>query len=165
MHLSQRKEQFSVAYVHAVCSLAGYATGGMTVDDDGIDIIIGSKGKYGTMRSPRVEAQLKCTADPIVKQGKVEYRLKRENYDLLREETYLPRILIVLQVPKEADDWIVHSESGILLRHHAYWVSLLGNPASANKGKVKVELPIANLINPSNLHRIMNLAGMGEKVC
>jgi hypothetical protein len=59
MHIDQRKEQFSRAYVHAVASVAGFSLASPVVDDDSVDVIFCSRGKGGTLRAPRLEAQLK----------------------------------------------------------------------------------------------------------
>jgi hypothetical protein len=44
MHINQRKEQFSRAYIHAVASVAGYALYEPYADDDSIDCGLAARG-------------------------------------------------------------------------------------------------------------------------
>lgn len=165
MAVSQRKEEFSVAYVHAIATLAGYTIGGYRVDDDGIDISFASKGIHGTARSPRFEAQLKCTSDLIVGNDQIKYDLKKRNYDLLRQEFSVPRILIVLQVPSNVDLWVSYFDMGIIWRNRAYWVCLKDAPASSNTSTVTITIPKANIFDVNNIHLIMNLVARKEDIC
>ena len=62
MDLAQQKQEFSKAYVKAIAAAAGYATQEPTVDDDSVDLGVVARGGGGTVRSPRLDLQLKCTA-------------------------------------------------------------------------------------------------------
>lgn len=101
MDPSQQKEQFSIAWVRTVVSVAGYAVYQTSVDDDSVDLGIAMRGGRGTVRSPRLEVQLKCTAAPNWQSDLMRFPLKRKNYDDLRVDNVLaPRMLIVVCVPK-----------------------------------------------------------------
>jgi hypothetical protein len=160
--LNQRKEQFSNAYVRAVASVAGFTLAKPEVDDDSIDLILAQRGGAGTVRSPRMEMQLKCTGRDIINNGGLHFPLKLKNYDDLRvDDVLVPRILVVLCVPDDLSDWIEHTEQQMLIRHCAYWVSLRGLPASPNIANVTVQLPQGNLFNPASLTQIMARIGGG----
>ncbi len=62
MHEDQQKEQFSRAYVQAVAACAGFAWSVPSVDDDSIDMTLSQTGGRGTIRSPRLDVQIKCKA-------------------------------------------------------------------------------------------------------
>ncbi|MBF0552340.1 MAG: DUF4365 domain-containing protein, partial [Deltaproteobacteria bacterium] len=64
--LQLQKEKFSEAYVRAVASAAGFSITKPEVDDDSIDLILGHRGGRGTVRSPQVGLQLKCTSRDIM---------------------------------------------------------------------------------------------------
>lgn len=81
MDLNHRKEQFSIAYVKAVASVAGFAVERITVDLDGVDVTICSRNTAGRIRSPLVDVQLKCTGTNVLKDGVIKFPLKRKNYD------------------------------------------------------------------------------------
>lgn len=162
MDINQRKEQFSHAYLRAVASVAGFSLAEPAVDDDSIDLIIAQRGGGGTVRSPRVEVQLKCTERPVPQNGILSYPLKLKNYDDLRDANVLvPRILVVLFVPDNLTDWVEHTEQQMLVRHCAYWVSLRNLPATPNTTSVNVQIPQGNTLNPASLRDIMARIGGG----
>src|SRR3954454_9711632 len=102
MDIAQRKEQFSHAYVRAVASVAGYTVYKPEVDDDSVDLGLAAKGRGDTIRSPRLEMQLKCTAQNVVRTAHVGFELNKKNYDDLRgSDLLVPRILVVVVVPEQ----------------------------------------------------------------
>jgi len=60
MDLNLQKEQFSNAYLRAVVAAAGFQIYKPEPDIDKIDWGIASPGPKKTVRSPKVEIQLKC---------------------------------------------------------------------------------------------------------
>jgi hypothetical protein len=86
MHINQRKEQFSRAYIHAVASVAGYALYEPYVDDDSIDCGLAARGAAGNFYSPRVELQLKSSSRNIVKKDRIVFPLGIKTYNDLRAE-------------------------------------------------------------------------------
>jgi hypothetical protein len=162
MHIDQRKEQFSKAYVHAVAAVAGYATYELSVDDDSIDFAIAARGSEHTTRRPRLEMQLKCTHSDVRGADHLSYPLKIKNYDDLRADVIVPRILVVVMVPEDVNLWLQHSEEKLCLKHCAYWVSLLGEPPTSNTDTVTVHLPRANQFNASALQSMMESINRGD---
>ena len=122
MDLNSQKEQFSIAYVHALVAVAGLKLDRYTVDDDSIDVLISQAGR----RSPHLSLQLKCSSEIELKPDDFSFRIKLKNYDDLRRKTMVPRILAILHVPALADQWLVEMTDHVLLRHRAYWKNLLG---------------------------------------
>ena len=74
----------------------------------------------------------------------VRYPLNLKNYNDLRINALVPRILVVVLVPENLADWLVQSEDELLMRHCGYWVSLRGLPETVNATTVTVELPRSN---------------------
>jgi hypothetical protein len=160
MDEDQRKQQFSFAYIRAVASHAGYGVDPYTVDDDSIDLIISSRGN----KRPRIEVQVKCTSQEVLGENSLKYPLIIKNYNDLIVECVIPRYLVILVVPKNLDDWIVHSENALSLRHCAYWQSLTNLAEVVNTSKVTVEIPKTNLFDSTALHSIMEKASnLGKK--
>lgn len=160
MHITQRKEQFSQAYVHAVASAAGYAMFHHSVDDDSIDLGIAQRiGYRGLPRAPRLDLQLKCTAETNWKNDVLSFALKKKNYDDLREvELTVPRILVVVCVPESPDDWVDQNEERMVLRHCGYWYSLKGLPERPEvKTSVTVKIPRKNALTVVSLHELMRM--------
>ncbi len=120
MDLSQRKEQFSRAYIHAIATVAGFTLYEPKVDDESVDLGIAGRIASDIPRPPRLEIQLKCTSDKIIKGKDIVFSLKRKNYDDLRhDDLIVPRLLVVLVVPRKDDDWLTHNETETTIRHCA----------------------------------------------
>lgn len=163
MDLGQRKEQFSHAYVRAVASVAGYSASIPEVDDDSIDLVLAGRSVDGIPCRPRIELQLKCTSEDVVRADKIIYPLKRKNYDELKLTNLLvPRLLVVVHVPESEEEWLRHSEDELALRRCGYWVSLYGDPETTNQTKVTVYLPRTNVFDVVGLRGLMGRASRKE---
>src|ERR1700719_251740 len=142
MTIDDQKQQFSFAYVRAVAAAGQIAVSEPAVDDDSIDLLFQQKGGGGAIRSPRLEAQVKCTESASVHAEHVAYPLKLKNYEELRSEDVLvPRILIVVMVPADLKDWLAHSEEELAMRRCGYWLSLVGLRDTTSTTTVTVHLP------------------------
>ena len=86
MTIDDQKEQFSFAYARAVAAVAQIAVSEPAVDDDSIDLLFQQKGGGRVFRSPRLEAQVKCTESATLHEEHVAYPLKLKNYEELRSE-------------------------------------------------------------------------------
>jgi hypothetical protein len=153
MHITSRQEQFSRSVVYAIASRAGCAVSLRNVDDDSIDLTLCSK-MLG--RRPSVDVQLKCTGQDIFEEDVLKFFLDKGNYDDLRlEDVLVPRILIVVTVPTDLEDWLEHSEEQLVIRKCGYWVSLRGLPPTPNSSGLTVSLPRTNMFTPETLTTIM----------
>lgn len=165
MHITQQQEEFSRAFVHAVASAAGLKVqAGATPDDDSVDLTVSSRGPMGTLRSPRLDVQLKCTmAD--APEGDLTFPLKRKNYDDLRGpivQFQVPRILVVVFVPEDVGQWVSDASDSLILRHTARWACLHGKPATSNTATVSVVLTGAQRFTVRELTAMMARVGRGE---
>src|SRR5712692_1428702 len=162
MDEGQQKEQFSNAYLRAVVATAGYNVYKPEVDDDSVDWGIGTRGGIGTIRSPRVELQLKCTSQEVIKEMHLAYPLKLKNYDDLRFDDYqVPRILLVIIVPENLGEWLTQSEEQMTLRRCGYWLSLRGQLEVPNISSVTVYVPRAQMFNVAQLQEMMQRIANG----
>jgi hypothetical protein len=158
MAVTDREEALSRAYVAAVAAGAGYITAVMDFDRDGVDIQIRAGG---TMR-PSLDIQLKATVNlGTPKGGAFRFPLKRRNYDLLLAETMIPRILVVLDLPKKRDDWLQVTPEQLILRRCAYWASLGGLSETGNKESVTVLIKSCNRFDVDSLKALMQQARKG----
>jgi hypothetical protein len=163
MTIDDQKEQVSFAYIRAVAAVAQIAVSEPAVDDDSIDLIFHRKGGGGVVRSPRLEAQVKCTDSATSTATDVAYPLKLKNYDELRPTNVLvPRILIVVTVPEDLNDWLNHSEQELAIRKCGYWLSLRGEPATTNTTSVTVRMLRSNQFTVAELKGIMQRIGIGQ---
>ncbi len=163
MDINQQKEQFSFAYIRAVATVAGYKVTREEVDDDSVDLTISETGGSGTVRSPKLDLQAKCTENLNCDNGKILYDLKVKNYNDLRNDNVLvPRILILVIVPPDIEDWLHQSDSELTMYRCGYWVSLRGQSETDNTNTIRVGLPRTQLFSVASLRSIMDtIAGGG----
>jgi hypothetical protein len=163
MTLDEQKEQFSFAYVRAVAAAAQIVVSEPSVDDDSVDLSFQKKGGNGTVRSPRLEAQVKCTEVANIHPTHIAYPLKLKNYEELRPTNLLvPRILIVVTVPDDIVTWLSHSEDELAMRKCGYWASLRGMQDTSNSTNVTVHLARANQFTVAGLLGLMQTIGNGQ---
>lgn len=165
MDLSQRKEQFSHVYVHAVATVAGFQIYKYAVDDQSVDLGIAGRAVGDLSSAPRIDLQLKCTSTGVGREKHIVYPLKRKNYDDLRPtDLVVPRILVVVLVPKVESDWIQQSEEELIVRHCAYWTSLHGLEDIDNRRSISIRLPRRNIFSVDGLRDLMKRAGKKERL-
>lgn len=146
----------------AVAAACGYATKDVSVDDDSVDLSLAARGGNGTVRSPQLDMQLKCTARNIISDTTVDFPVPIKNYDDLRPEDFMvPRILVVVAVPDDVADWIHHSEEELRVRHCGYWFSLRGMPPTENTNTVTVNIPRTQLFDVAGVAGIMARVAAG----
>ena len=153
---ADQEEALSCIYVRAVAARAGYTTSAPSPDRDSVDLQIQAGG---TMR-PALDLQLKATVN-LERQddAHVRFPLKRRNYDQLRMETQVPRLLVVLDLPKDENLWMTITADELVLRHRAYWLNLQGREETSNKVSITVAIPEGNLFHVESLRRLMEQGG------
>jgi hypothetical protein len=162
-----QKEQFSYAHIYAIASAAGYSfqLAPRPLDYDGIDAIIARRDETNLIRYPRLELQVKSTSAGIISTDSIRFPLPIKNYDELRgEHLQTPRILVVVILPADLQDWTRQSEQELCLRHTAYWISLQGYPSSQNQTTLTISIPRQNILNVDALQGIMRRIAAGERL-
>ena len=156
---SDRQEALSRAYAHAIAAQGGYVTAVYAEDRDGVDLRIQAGG---TMR-PALDLQLKATVNLIDSDdGYYRFPLKRRNYDLLRIDTQTPRLLVVLDLPKDECRWMTITTDKLVLRHRAYWLNLKGWDETTNRTSVTVRIPERNIFDVRSLQALMEQSREGN---
>lgn len=156
---TDRQEALSRVYAKAVAARAGYATSVPDPDRDGVDLRVHAGG---AMR-PALDLQLKATTSLGEPRDKhLPFPLKRRNYDLLIEETQTPRLLVVLDLPKDENQWVTLTRTELVLRRCAYWLNLRGREETTNRSTVTVARPTANLFDVRSLRALMEQSRRGR---
>lgn len=153
------ESELSYAYLHAVASKAGMACnpGSRHEDNNGIDASLTAWGPFsggGYLTEVNIKVQLKATIKEPVDDGtRLSYFLAGVNrYNDLRTETVdAARILVLLFLPADAQEWLNHSPDELALRKCAYWQSLRGAPDTANASGATVYLPKLQMFTPEGL--------------
>ena len=155
---NSRMEQLSLAYIRAVAADAGYQVHRPETDFDSVDGFLTSD----VGGRARIDFQAKATTRDIVQAGSIRFPLPIKNYDDLRADTMVPRILIVLLMPECDDNWLAQTDEKLCLRRCTYWLSLAGMPPSSNASSVTVHIPVANAFDRTQLDDLMNNAASGR---
>jgi hypothetical protein len=155
--------ELSYAYLHAVASRGGFSCtyADRHLDDASIDAIVREDGRRlaadSQLMSFEIHIQLKATYQaPIEQNGRYSYSLAVPRYDRLRRPSVQnPRLLVVLYLPPNAEDWLRHSEDGLVAMRCAYWVSLRNAPDSANSKHQTVYVSRAQILSVDSLTSLM----------
>jgi hypothetical protein len=159
------KADFGQAYVRAIAHAAGYFVqeANRAVDNDGVDLTLLSRDPTGSVRSPRLDVQLKTTAcagtaDPFP----VDLPIK--NYTELSDiRLQVPRVLVVVAVPTDPATWVDATDERLLVRHCGYWHSLHGQTQTTNTTTARVLIARDNRFDVAAVKAIMDRVKNGGK--
>jgi len=90
----------------------------------------------------------KCSGDSN------SFKISKKNYDDLRQNTMVPRVLIVLFLPQR-EAWIECDLEKVLIYGMGYWVSLKGMQADKNDSNVTIHLPQSQILSSTTLQQWM----------
>ena len=155
------KSELSYAYLHAIAARAGLGceVSGRHSDGAGVDASLRAKERFAAdsiFTEFTVEVQLKATSiKPASNLGRFSFPLALDHYNKLRsEDTQSQRLLVVLFLPEDESQWLIHSPDGLIARRCAYWVSLRGAPDSPNESSQTVYLPETNPLSVQGLRTV-----------
>jgi hypothetical protein len=153
-------------FVFAMACAAGLQAMRPIYDVDGVDWTIGHSGALGSVRSPKIEVQVKTwSKPPLTKDAVWRYPLSVKHFNALAGPGFaIPRFLVLVTVPPSATRYATCNAVKMSLCHAAYWVSLADRavlPEGEGERKtVIVEVPQGNLLTPESL--VALLAGSHE---
>jgi hypothetical protein len=160
---NKSRELFSDAYVRAVVSASRMHVEARSVDNDSVDGYIHYTGSIGEAYSPQIAFQLKCTGQAAyVREESIAFPLSVKNYRELRVESGVPRILIVVVVPRLVDEWVLQDEDQLRIHRCGYWVSLRGAPPVSNERRRTVHVPRNQPFTREALLGMMTSIGDGD---
>jgi hypothetical protein len=130
------------------------------LDNDGIDLTVFSPSSAGTTSASRLDMQVKATASRLLG-NQIAHDLDVKNYDELRVDQQVPRILVVVNLPKQHSHWCKCSDRQLVLRRCGWWRTLLGAPPTTNSSSVRIQIPRVNRLDPAAISAIMNRIQQG----
>jgi hypothetical protein len=152
MARTAQQEEFGDAYLLAVAGVAGCATSLRRPDDDSIDWTLSCRLPL----RPKLDIQMKTITTIAEDADTIQYPLKVKNYnDLIITNILVPRILILVLLPPQIEEWLALSPTALILRRCSYWTSLRGRPTSDNEHTVTVPIPRANMFTVEALCGMM----------
>lgn len=162
----QIESELSLAYLHAVAAKASFAVDIPHIDNDSIDAIVSGRGKIvndSIKHSPKIEIQLKASINATVSSdGNFHYALPIKNYDELRADTAVPRLLVLLALPRDEAEWLLHQPDKLVLQKCAYFLNLKGLPEKTGVDRPTVYVPSVNMLTPESLRHLMIKASKME---
>jgi hypothetical protein len=155
--IPHRQDAFSGVYIRAVCAVTGCAIEVPSIDHDKIDYSVRSRVTGSIRTKPQIDIQAKCQMSGQAVSDPISYSIDLETYDNLRDPMVSnPRILVLVLVPSNVNEWITQSEKELVMCHCAYWLSLKGAPASSNTTTQSVYFQRKNVFNPVALQSMMS---------
>jgi len=154
MARTAQQECFGDAFLLAVAGAAGCAVSSRRPDDDSIDWTLSCR----LSQRPKLDVQMKTTITAEDNGVAISYPLKRKNYDdLIIDDVLAPRILVLVVLPRDVEEWLSLSAEQLVLRKCAYWRSLAGLPSTENEASVTVSIPRVNLFTVEALCGMMQM--------
>ncbi|QMU69193.1 DUF4365 domain-containing protein [Streptacidiphilus sp. P02-A3a] len=158
-------ETLQVGYLHAVAAAAGCALAS-PFPDNGIDWHVSHGSTAHTEDDEAtIKVQLKCTHQIPPNPGGSHFSFTLDN-DHLRKLAHarvaVHKILVVMLVPREVDQWLLARPDRTELRHCCYWVNLAGHPVTG-KRRTNVRIPTRQVFDDRALCAIMARVGAGER--
>lgn len=152
---------FGEAWLEAVAAGCGLLHGRpATLDLEKADVQLTLRGHIGDTYNPTVKVQVKTEVDLRAEDGNLVYNLDLSTYDVLRRDDHsVRRILAVIGLSGDGARVRLH-EDGTLLVGRGAWVSLEGQPASANTTSQVIRLPAVNTLDESGLRRMLGTFGV-----
>jgi Domain of unknown function (DUF4365) len=160
--LTDHMEQFQLGYLHAVVAAAGCVVVGKPAIDEGVDMEVSHRSaQHGREGVARLEIQLKATSQGKNTDGSISVTLAKDRYDYYRHPSpTMDKIVVVLAMPPEPDNWLSSTPEALLLRHCAYWVNLAG-AESVDVAEPTVRAPGLQVFDDLQLCQIMQRIGQG----
>jgi len=161
--LSAQMEEFSYAYIHAVASSVGYELDESHTDYQSIDVSVKSAKllENVSVPDPQIRFQLKSTTQNLINGNSISYPLEIKNYNDLRAKTKTPRVLLLVILPDDPDEWIIHDDF-THLKTCGYFRFLRDEPETTNSTSINVTIPIDNVFTKDILHDWMCRIAGGE---
>jgi hypothetical protein len=163
LYSTQCKEQFSVAYAHAVTTAARCKLEHVEVDDESVDATIRQSRKHLIYSGAQMDVQLKCTSSHTPKNGYISFPLKKKNFDDLSDPHRLvPVVLVVLLVPEKIEEWISQTDDILTMARSAYWLNVSGLSA-VGETSTTVKVPTSQRFDVAQLLGMLQRVGNGGK--
>lgn len=159
-------ERFQLAYIRGVAAASGVVVSEPEIDD-GIDVNLTHKSTEHTAKddlTARLEVQLKATGVRFSADGsRVSASMRMDRYDYFRtHEPSLPKIVVIMHLPRLQDEWVRETKDSIELFHLAYWVNLSGLPAGDPSNEtITVSASTSNVFSDYSLCAMMARIGKG----
>lgn len=148
------QEKFSEVFLSAVVSICGFQISSPK-PDAGLDFHVYAKDLGGEFfDSSDIHIQLKSAYNYEIKDNFIKYRLSRHNYlDLIKKEN-VPRMLVLVLVNKDENNWMELTHEKCSIYKCIYWYNLTGKEKDERQS-IPLEIPLKNILLPKTLKKMM----------
>jgi hypothetical protein len=147
---SKQKERFSRAWIIAAAASADYTYEIVADDERGVDMTVHSDVHT-------LDFQLKATSSPEVQDGHLIHDLDVRTYNLLRSQQRSGYgVLALIVLGSDTAGWHVMDHEGTTLARSAYYLPLMGLPATTNTATVRLKVPMNNLLTADAMRGLMD---------
>jgi Domain of unknown function (DUF4365) len=161
-------EELQKSYIQAIAAAAGCTVAEFRVDANKIDLLIEHKSiTHLEDLVMTLRMQLKSTHTvshstySSAPRASFPFVLDNTTLNVLAAPRFtIPRILVVMLMPKHPQDWVVTGSDHLVLHNRCYWVSLTG-VAATGVDSTTVQVPWANVLDAQTLCDIMGRIGQG----
>lgn len=160
------EEDMSISYLRAIAAKAQVEFELLRRDTESKDVQLSKvvKNKDGYYYESIVFVQLKATCSnnvSIDKNNNIKYDLKVKNYNDLCGRSSNLKILALLILPQNRENWAKQTPEELIIKHCMYWKSLCGEKPSKNEKTERVTIPKNNILDSTMLLKIMEIASNG----
>jgi hypothetical protein len=163
---NQIKEELSYGHLHTLAARAGFSCDRPKTDYQSLDALIGSEGRVcdnAIVYQAQIGVQLKATSQEFPRERDIAYSLPIKNYNDLRRLNTIPRLLVLLVLPLDANKWLEHQlEEHLITRKCAYYLNLFGYPEVSNETSQMVYISRQNVLTVETLTTLMEQASRME---
>lgn len=148
--LPKQKERFSRAWIVAAAAAANFTYEIVADDERGVDMTVHSN-------EHTLDFQLKATSNPDIQDDCLVHDLDVRTYDLLRSQYRSGYgVLAVVVVADDTSAWHVMDDHGTSLTRSAYYLPLFGMPSTINTAKIRLKVPMRNLLTADAMKTMMD---------
>ncbi|MFF7616777.1 DUF4365 domain-containing protein [Streptomyces lavendulae] len=156
-------ETLQVGYLHAVAAAAGCSLS-QPFPDNGIDWHVSHGAPEHVVDDEvTIKVQLKATYQIPPRPAGPTFGFTLDNEHLVklaRTPVAVHKILVVMLVPREREQWIGAGDDRLDLRHCCYWTNLAGHPVTGRR-RTTVRIPTTRIFDDRALCEIMTRVGSG----
>ncbi|MEC4015594.1 DUF4365 domain-containing protein [Streptomyces sp. H27-D2] len=158
-------ETLQVGYLHAVAAAAGCSLA-QPFPDYGIDWHVNhSAPGHAVDDEVTIKVQLKCTYQIAPHPAGQTFGFTIDNdhlTKLARSPVSVHKILVVMLVPRDQEEWLRAGHDSLELRHCCYWTNLAGHPVTGRR-RTTVRIPTSRFFDDRALCEIMTRVGAGGR--
>jgi len=163
------REGLSRAYILAVAHRAGFNCSVREFDYgiDGTFHEITRRGGRYIESGYKIDFQAKAassTNSVTVRDSSVDYDMEVKTQHDLAMDVGTPRILILMVLPENQDEWLTITEDALALKRCAWWASLEGQTPTTNKNTIMVPVPRTQIFDVAALSAMMERVRAGAPV-